>query len=281
MKRESFIKSIALLPFIAQKSRLDRLIKLLPDIKNEDAWMPAFFIGHGNPNNAFKDNPFTRQLHGLQKTLPFKPAAILVISAHYLSLDQPLLKVRPRFENEYYPVDGAINFTDTITPLVENLGIDQVTDLDHGSWPILRHMFPEKDIPLMELSIAMEQPLNYHWKLAQKLKVLRDKGVLIVGSGNVVHNLELTALKLFSLTEKPFSWAIEMDEWIKSNIDNRNYTNLFNYRSKGRLATLAINTADHYIPMLYTLSLADSKEDIVYTYEEVFGAVSMRCFKVG
>jgi 4,5-DOPA dioxygenase extradiol len=281
MERKSFLKSIAMLPVIAQGKRLDQLLRLLPELKNEETRQPVFFIGHGNPNNAFKDNPFTRQLKSLESMLPYTPAAILVISAHYLSSEQSLLKVRPHFDNEYYPVDGALELITRISPLSENMAIDQVTDLDHGAWAILRHIFPEKKIPVMELSIAMNQPLNYHWELAQKLKALRDKGVLIIGSGNVVHNLQLSALKLFSFSEKPFSWALEMDAWIKDNLDNRNFRDLFNYQIKGKAARLAINTAEHYIPMLYTLGLTENNEDLIHTYEEVFSGVSMRCFKIG
>lgn len=132
----------------------------------------------------------------------------------------------------------------------------------------------------MELSIPMNVPINYHWQLAQKLKPLREKGILIIGSGNIVHNLELTELKMLSFhRHKPYSWALEIDEWVKTNIDNRNYSALYNYPSKGKAAELAINTADHYIPMLYTLSLSGEKEAIIYTYEEVVAGVSMRCFK--
>jgi 4,5-DOPA dioxygenase extradiol len=278
MTRNHFIKMISMLPLLRPVDSVKALLDLEREIVPAPGRLPVLFFGHGDYRNAFRDNPFTRQIHSIGKELPFKPSAVLVISGHYLSAEESYLKVQPHFDSPYYPVKGAVDFGNSITA---DLGIrvDDGIDLDHGAWIILNHLFPEKDVPVMELSMPMNLPINYHWEMAQKLKPFRDKGVLIVGSGNVVHNLELSMLKKFLFIRKPFSWALEMDEWIKNNIDNRNYYNLFNYPSKGRAATLAINTADHYIPMLYILGMVDAKENIIHTYEEVFAGISMRCFK--
>lgn len=278
MKRSQFIKMFSLLPLLRPADRVSALLDLGRAAAPAQGRLPVMFFGHGDPRNAFRDNPFTRQIRSVGKALPFKPSAVLVISGHYLSTEESYLKVRPHFDSSDYPVKGAVDFEESITT---DLGIrgDHGIDLDHGAWVILNHLFPDKDVPVMELSMPMYLPLNYHWEMAQKLKPLRDKGVLIIGSGNVVHNLEMSMLKTFAFSHKPFPWALEMDEWIKTNIDNRNWQNLFNYPSMGKAASLAINTADHYIPMLYVLGLVDAKENIVHTYEEVFAGISMRCFK--
>jgi 4,5-DOPA dioxygenase extradiol len=279
MRRRDFVKGMTLLPMLQPASQLAGLLKISASLRYTDERMPAVFIGHGSPENAFRENAFTKQLGSIGESLPFVPHAVLVISAHYLTGEESLLKVQPHFDNPYYAVKGAVDFQSTITE-IKGITADSITDLDHGAWAILRHILPKRNVPVMELSIPMNARLDYHWQLAKQLKQLRDKGVLIIGSGNVVHNLERSMIRMLTPGHRPFSWALETDQWIKTNIDNRNFANLYNYQSMGRAATLAINTADHYIPMLYTLGLSDQKENIVYTYEEVFAGISMRCFKV-
>jgi len=237
----------------------------------------CFFIGHGNPQNAFRDNPFTRSLTQMGQAV--NPSAILVISAHWLSLGDTFISTRPKYENTEYKVVGAPSVADLV--MEQNTGIvsDSYRQLDHGAWAILRHIKPKADIPVLELSIDMEKPLDYHWRLSQQLRSLRDRGVLIIGSGNIVHNLELSALKFFS--SKPYGWAIEFDEWVKGRIDDRDFSSLFYYFKLGTIADRAVPTMDHYLPMLYSLALADANEPITYTYEEVFSGISMRCFRIG
>lgn len=270
MTRAEFVKALACMPMIGP-------LNLFSNLQYAETKLPLVFIGHGSPDNAFTENAFTRQLHDIGQSLPFKPAAVLVISAHYLTQEETLLKVQPYFDNAYYKVKGAVDFEKTIAG-ISGIIPDAETNLDHGAWAILRHIFPDRDVPVMELSIPMGVPLSYHWQLAQQLKDLRNKGVLIVGSGNVVHNLELSTLKMLT-GQKPYHWALEMDDWIKTNIDNRNLTDLYNYRTKGKAARLAINSSEHYIPMLYIMSMLDKHDNITHTYEEVLSAISMRCFK--
>lgn len=278
MKRRDFVKAMALLPMYRPASQLGGLLQLSKSLRYTDERMPAVFIGHGSPENAFTENAFTKQLHNIGESLPFVPHAVLVISAHYLTEEQSLVKVQPYFDNPYYAVKGAMDFQKTLTG-IEPIMADPLTNLDHGAWAILRHILPDRNVPVMELSIPMNARLDYHWQLAQQLKQLRDKGVLIIGSGNVVHNLERSMIRMLMPGHKPFSWALEMDAWIKTNIDNRDFGKLFNYQTQGKAARLAINTADHYIPMLYTVGLTNQNENIVHSYEEVFAGISMRCFK--
>jgi 4,5-DOPA dioxygenase extradiol len=276
MERKSFIKMAALLPLIPYSSQIERLLNL-PGIFQPTEKMPVFFVGHGDPENAFRDNPFTQSLKKMGNDLKRKPSAILIISGHYLTAEASYLKVPDQFNCPYYKVAGATAYRKEI-PQVE---LDDSNDLDHGAWAILKHIAPERDIPIMELSIPVSQRLDYHWNLAQHLKPLREKGVLIIGSGNIVHNLELSLLKGVFSRNKPYSWAIEFDEWVKARINERDFGSLFYYSNLGKIANKAVPTTDHYIPMLYSIALADKKEEIHYTYEEVFSAVSMRCFRIG
>jgi 4,5-DOPA dioxygenase extradiol len=158
---------------------------------------------------------------------------------------------------------------------------DPEHDLDHGAWAILRHISPKSDIPVVELSIDMTKPLDYHWDLARQLYRLRKQGVLIIGSGNIVHNLELSMLKMATLSKKPYHWAVEFDQWVKERIDARDVASLFLFQRLGKIATLAVPTSDHYIPLLYSLALAEQNDPITYTYEEVIAGVSMRCLRIG
>jgi len=280
MERKRFIKMAALLPLIPYSSQIERLLNL-PGIFQPTEKMPVFFVGHGDPENAFRDNPFTQSLRKMGTSLTRKPSAILVISGHYLTAENSWLKVPAHFNCSYYDVAGATRFSTVVPELSPQVKIDESTDLDHGAWAILRHIMPDANIPVMELSVPVSQRLDYHWNLAQQLKPLREKGVLIIGSGNIVHNLQLSLLKGTFSNGKPYSWAIEFDEWVKARINERDFGSLFYYRNLGKLARRAVPTEDHYIPMLYSIALADKHEEIHYTYEEVFSAVSMRCFTVG
>lgn len=270
----------ALLPLIPYSSQIERALNL-PGIFQPAEKMPVFFVGHGDPENAFRDNPFTQSLRKMGAGLTHKPSAILVISAHYLTAETSWLKVPAHFNCSYYDVDGATRFSTVIPELSSQVKIDESKDLDHVAWAILRHIMPDAIIPVMELSVPVSQRLDYHWQLARQLKPLREKGVLIIGSGNIVHNLQLSMLKGSFSNGKPYSWAIEFDEWVKARINERDFGSLFYYRNLGKMARRAVPTEDHYIPMLYSIALADKHEEIHYTYEEVFTAVSMRCFTIG
>jgi len=280
MERKQFIRLLSAIPLYSRQTQLRALLKL--DWRAQDeVRMPVFFVGHGDSRNAFLDNPFTRSLEQMGKSLPARPNAILVVSAHWLTLGQTLVNTKIHFDAPEYPVVGAVETGHRIVEAVPLVLQDPHRDLDHGAWAILRHIVPKADIPVIELSIDMTQPLDYHWDLARQLYRLRKQGVLIIGSGNVVHNLELTALKWALFNRKPYHWAVEFDQWVKGRIDERDITSLFLFQKLGKVATLAVPTADHYIPLLYALALADQRDPIVYTYEEVIAGMSMRCLRIG
>jgi 4,5-DOPA dioxygenase extradiol len=259
--------------------------------------MPVLFIGHGNPMNALYDNSFTQSLKrtGDEFINEKRPKAILVISAHWLT-DGSYVNVSPNPEIIYdfsgfpdelykvqYPASGSPEYAHQTKEIISS--VEETTDwgIDHGSWTVLKHMFPMADIPVFQLSIDYPKPLQYHFDLAKQLRPLREKGVLIIGSGNIVHNLRLSFQSLRERGEEfVYDWVVEFDQWAKEKIDNRDVKSLINYKSAGEPGKLSVPTIDHYVPMLYSLALSDKNENIVYTHEEVtFGAMSMRCFKIG
>jgi 4,5-DOPA dioxygenase extradiol len=259
--------------------------------------MPLLFIGHGNPMNALYDNSFTKSLTrvGYEFKDEKRPKAILVVSAHWLT-DGTFVNVSPDPELIYdfsgfpdelfqvrYPASGSPEYAHQVKKLIASVEETEEWGIDHGSWTVLKHMFPNADIPVFQLSIDYEKPLKYHFDLAKQLKPLREKGVLIIGSGNIVHNLRLSFQGVREQGENfVYDWVTEFDEWAKEKINGRDFKSLINYESAGTIAKLAVPTVDHYVPMLYTLALAGKNENIIYTHEEVtFGAMSMRCYKIG
>ncbi len=256
--------------------------------------MPALFVGHGNPMNALYDNAFTRSLASVGKAIgELEPRAVLVISAHWLSRGTQV-SVTPHpgtihdfggFPDELYgiqyPAPGAPAEAREARRLLAHYAAEEDArrGLDHGAWTILRHMFPAAALPTFQVSIDYLRPPEHHYALARELQLLREKGVLIIGSGNIVHNLQLVD---FADEAKPYDWAIEFDELLKSRLQARDYSGLVDYPSLGSGARLAVPTNDHYLPMLYTLGVSASGEELTFFHEEIQNAsISMRCFQLG
>ena len=260
--------------------------------------MPVLFIGHGSPMNVVSDNAFTQGLVNLGKTLP-RPKAILVISAHWLTLGTKILCVdKPRtihdfggFPQELYqiknPSPGLPELTNEVCKQVQayNITCDYEWGYDHASWTILKHLYPNADIPVLELSLDYRfsewnlKPMEYHYNLAKELNFLRESGVLIIGSGNIVHNLGIIS---WEVDAPVMNWAKELDESVKKNLLVKNHYELINCRLMGEVANLGIPTWDHYLPMIYTIALQKEEEMIEFTHEGFqHGSVSMRCFQIG
>lgn len=261
--------------------------------------MPVLFIGHGSPMNIVLSNRFTQSLADLGRSLP-RPEAVMVISAHWLTRGSFVTCMdRPRmiydfygFPQELYRVKygcpGAPSCAQRVTGPDIGDGVircDQSWGLDHASYSILRHMFPAADVPVFEMSLDYSmhdwhpKPVRQHYLLGKKLRALRDRGVLIIGSGNMVHNLQLIDP---DIDAPPYGWAREADEWMQSNLVNGDHHALVGYPSDGDQASLAIPTLDHYLPMIYALSLQDEGEELRFTYEGFqHGSVSMRGFRIG
>ena len=258
--------------------------------------MPVLFVGHGSPMNALEDNPFTRSLRSTGENLRQKhqPSAILVVSAHWLTQGS-FVNVAPKPETIHdfggfpqalfdmqYPAPGAPEQAKEAAKLSAFLHESDDWGLDHGAWTILHHLFPEADIPVFQMSIDYYQPMQYHLDLAKELRSLREKGVLIIGSGNIVHNLRMSMSRFQTNDPRPFDWAVEFDQWTLDKITHRDFQSLTNYEQAGAAGKLSVPTVDHYVPLLYSVGLADEKDDIRQTYEEVtFGGMSMRTFQIG
>jgi 4,5-DOPA dioxygenase extradiol len=255
--------------------------------------MPVLFVGHGNPMNAIQDNAFTQRLAGLGQEIQ-RPKAILCISAHWLSagtwvtrMDQPkTIHDFYGFPDELfavqYPAPGSRALAEQIQALSSRpkiQGDDSAWGLDHGTWAILRKMYPDADIPVVQLSIDMSEPPEFHMELGKTLSKLREQGVLIVGSGNIVHNLRKAD---WSKSLQGFDWAIEFDEWTKQQLLKGDYASLAQDYRKTLAGQLSVPTPDHYYPLLYTLGAADSKDQVQFEFEGYdMGSISMRCFTLG
>jgi len=268
----------------------EKLFSQVADLEKTER-MPVFFVGHGHPINAIADNSFTRHLAKQEKVIP-KPKAILMISAHWLTRGT-YVSVNPTPETIYdfgrfddrlfkikYPAKGSPQTAKEVINDAANSNIKILEDiemgLDHGAWTILKHLYPLADIPVFQMSIDYSKPIEFHYQLGQKLQAFRDKGILIIGSGNVVHNLY--DLDWYNMNAKPIGYSIEFDNYVKTNIDNRNFDNLIHYQKIGALAQKAHPTNDHYLPLLYTLGASTEKDTITHTYEEIhYGGISMRC----
>ncbi len=255
--------------------------------------MPVLFIGHGSPMNAIQDNAFTQALKKIGAGLE-KPRTILCVSAHWLtektfvtSSEHPkMIYDMYGFPEALYKINYAAPGNLKIAQEIQNqfdqplVRLDgQKWGFDHGSWSILKFLFPLANIPVLQLSLDMTKPPQYHFEIGQKLKSLRESGVLIIGSGNVVHNLRNISS---NENEEAFCWAVEFDEWIKQKLVDRDYSPLMNDYNKSKVGQLSVPTLDHYLPMAYVLGASSKNDELKFEYEGMQnGSISMRCFRFG
>jgi 4,5-DOPA dioxygenase extradiol len=255
--------------------------------------MPVIFVGHGNPMNALWNNKITKAWANIGNKIP-RPKAILAISAHWYI---PQLAVTamstPRTIHDFvgfprdlyqvsYPAPGDIDLAnlvqDLLSPKVVNL--DDQWGLDHGTWSVLCHIYPKADIPVVQLSIDQTKSAAFHYEIGKKLVPLRKEGVLIIGSGNLVHNLY--AYDWNRQLEKPFEWAIRFEEKVRELLLATDDESLINYKALGNDATLSIPTPDHYLPLLYIIACRDEGEKITFPVEGIDGgSISMLSVQIG
>jgi len=299
MERKQFLKSMASMPLLA--AGMGPLLSTAVDLnalnslsrgfaKSERT--PLIFIGHGHPMNALLDNSFTQTLAKIGSNIE-RPSAIMVISAHwathgtFVSINpQPKAiydfgRIDDRLFHVQYAPPGHPDLAKQLIAVAPHHAIqaDLGMGLDHGAWTVLKHMFPIADVPVFQMSIDMSQPPAYHFQLASALKKMREKGVLIIASGNIVHNLRV--LDWQNIDAKPFDWAVEFDELVKAKLSSQDFQALVHYERFGSISQMAHPTNDHYLPMLYTLGLADKHESVTYLYEGIqYGSASMRCFQI-
>ncbi len=252
--------------------------------------MPCLFLGHGNPMNAIERNSFHLSWEDLAQQIP-TPESILCISAHWetdgvwvTSTDKPstihdFFGFPQALFDVQYPAPGDPALAQHVVDLLKDVEaqLDEKRGLDHGTWSVLKAMYPKANIPVVQLSIDTHKPGSYHYQLAKKLAPLRHQGVLVLASGNMVHNL-----RLFSFRDQtPADWALEADEFMVTNVLANNHETLINYDRMGPHAQLAIPTPEHYIPLLYCLALIESKDSKQILNRQVHSSLSMTSIIVG
>lgn len=261
-----------------------------------DSLMPVLFIGHGTPMNAIENNEFSRKWQNLGKTLP-RPKAIVCISAHWETADLMVTAMdKPKTIHDFggfpeelyrqqYPAAGSPALADTVRDSIKGFEIEKDFrwGLDHGSWCFLKHMYPDADIPVVQLSIDYTQDMQYHYDLGRELAFLRRKGVLIAGSGNMIHNLRLarSSEKGFNY-EFAYEWAEKLNLIMKEKIMSREHSSLINYQTLSRDANLGIPSEEHYIPLIYTLALQEEGEQVkIFSDKIIAGSLSMTSLVIG
>jgi 4,5-DOPA dioxygenase extradiol len=253
--------------------------------------MPVLFIGHGSPMNIIMDNDFTRSLVKLGTSLP-APKSILVISAHWLARASLVTCAKnpeqlydffgfpPELYRYRYPCPGApgdAQMVSRITKYMVNCSMEW--GLDHASWAVLKHMYPRADIPVFEMSLNAAMDAGYHYELSRRLAPLRREGILIIGSGNIVHNLGIMD---YDMEAEPQGWAVDIDEKLRSLLVNGDHSSLVNYEGLGKNMALAAPTNDHYLPMVSALGLQERDDQIYFFHEGIqHGSISMRSFLIG
>ena len=255
--------------------------------------MPTVFFGHGSPMNALDDNVYTRAWRALGAAIP-RPRAVLCVSAHwYVPGAAVTAHENPKTIHDFggfsrelyevsYPAPGAPDLAVRVARLLapDQVLIDRSWGLDHGTWSVLVHLYPAADVPVIQLSLDATQPASWHYALARRLSPLRDEGVLIAGSGDLVHNLRLYSWKRRDVP--PLDWAVRFETFARERIEARDFAPLVAYDTLGRDAELAIPTPDHYLPLLYVLAQHDDGEPISFPVEGFDGgAVSMLAVQVG
>ncbi len=294
MDRKTFLKLLGILPLTAAMNKLQDLNSLSSSLPKTEK-MPVLFLGHGSPMNAIEENEFVAGFRNAAKSIP-KPSVILCISAHWYTKGTKVtaMEMPPTIHdfggfpqelfNVQYPAPGSPELATKTKELLlpTEVELDDKWGLDHGAWSVIKHMYPEANIPVIQLSIDYTKPPEYHFKLAQQLQTLRHKGVLIIGSGNIVHNLHLVDFRNLHVDNYGFDWAIEAHEKVNNWLLDGNYNPLFNYQEQGKALQLAVPTPDHYLPLLYTLGLKNNKDELSLFNDKLLGgSLSMTSVKIG
>ncbi|HEY0272673.1 MAG TPA: 4,5-DOPA dioxygenase extradiol [Chitinophaga sp.] len=255
--------------------------------------MPVLFIGHGSPMNGIATNEFTENWRQLGQTIP-APSAVLVISAHWLSRGTRITAMDfPKTLHDFggfppelfavqYPAPGSPQLAQETARIIRSVHVEEDHDwgLDHGAWTVIKQMYPAADIPVLQLSIDYTQPPQYHYNLARELMALRRKGVLILGSGNMVHNLRMVAWEM--MNGGGYDWALEINEQFKHFIQKGNHAALIRYDQLGRAARLAIPTPEHYLPLIYIMGLQQQQDTVrLFNDKAIGGSLTMTSVQIG
>ena len=294
MDRKEFLKTVGLLPLLgcAKKSNeLNKLNEKLPATEK----LPALFLGHGSPMNAIEENDFVRGFRSIGLGIE-RPKAILCISAHWETNGTYVTAMEnPKTIHDFggfpkelfdvqYPAPGNPALAIETQAMIKstNVQLDQNWGLDHGAWSVIKHLYPAADIPVVQMSLDYSKPPSYHYELAKELSVLRSRGILIIGSGNMVHNLGMIAWDKMHLPGYGYEWANEASDQMKKYISQKNHLNLINYTNQGKAWKLAIPSPEHYLPLLYILALQEENDHPEFFNDTVVaGSLTMTSVKIG
>ena len=296
MERKRFLKLITtgatIMTGINTLSSFTAFTNTLPE---QDFLMPVLFVGHGSPMNGIEDNEFSRRWTTMAKEIP-TPKAVLVVSAHWFTRGTHITAMDfPETIHDFggfpkelfavqYPAPGNPALAKETASLIHTAKVEMSHDwgLDHGTWTIVRHMYPKADIPVLQLSIDYTKNAAFHYELAKEIYSLRKKGVLIIGSGNLVHNLGMVAWDKLNEPEYGYDWAFKINNTFKELISAGSHDRLIDYNKLGKEAHLAIPTPEHYLPLIYTLGLKGAKDDVSFFNDKaVGGSLTMTSVKFG
>ncbi|MEN5085419.1 4,5-DOPA dioxygenase extradiol [Sphingobacterium sp. PCS056] len=294
MNRKKFITAMAALPLTGAALKVSSLRELSQNFEATEKF-PVLFLGHGSPMNAIEENEFVDGFRNIGKTFE-KPTAILVISAHWETRgtfvtameNPPTIHDFGGFPQALfdvqYPAPGSPALAQETKRIITKTDVllDNKWGLDHGAWSVVKHLYPDAAVPVIQMSIDYTQPASYHYELAKELASLRQKGVLIIGSGNMVHNLRMVAWDKLNESGFAWDWALEAKEKMKQYIMEGNHHALIDFRNQGKAFDLAIPTPEHYLPLIYSLALKDKQDDLfLFNDSSVGGSLAMTSLKIG
>lgn len=292
MNRKNFLKTLALFPLAGSIMNLNEFHTQSKLFSKTDK-MPMLFLGHGSPMNAIEENQFVQEFRQQATLLP-KPNAILCISAHcytkgtfVTAMEQPKTIhdfggfPKELYEVEYPALGSPMLAAETIRLANASIKEDLNWGLDHGAWSVIKHLYPKADIPVVQLSLDYTQSSEYHFKLGKMLSELRHRGVLIIGSGNIIHNLRLVDFNALDKIGYGFDWAIEAHATINQLLHKGDFNALVSYQKLGKSVQLAVPSPDHYLPLLYILALKDDKDSLsLFNDKLLAGSLSMTSVKI-
>lgn len=293
MKRKQFLKLAS--TGVISMSTLSAFKNFTNSLGESEELMPVLFIGHGSPMNGIEDNEFSQRWAQMAKEIPV-PKAVLVVSAHWFTRGTHITAMDfPDTIHDFggfpqalfdvqYPAPGNAELAKETAALIHTADVGLAHDwgLDHGTWTVVRRMYPEATIPVLQLSIDYTKPPQYHYDLAKEIYALRKKGVLIIGSGNMVHNLRMVSWEKIDAPGFGFDWALKMNDTFKELITSGMHDKLIKYEALGKDAMLAIPTPEHYLPLLYTLALQGKNDALSFFNDKaVAGSLTMTSVKIG
>ena len=293
MQRKTFIKMLGMTTLSSGIVGLSSLEKWTDQMTNAER-MPVLFLGHGSPMNAIEENEFVAGFRDQATKIP-TPKAIICVSAHWFTRGTKVTAMEmPKTIHDFggfpdalyqvqYPAPGDPALAKEAAQLLAPTQVDEDHHwgLDHGAWSVIKHMYPQANIPVIQMSIDYTKPASYHFDLAKRLAILREKGILIIGSGNIVHNLGLVDWPNVNKVDHGFDWAVEAKSKINHWMSEGNFEPIVQYEKQGRAIQLAAPSPDHFLPLVYTLGLKTAKDQLsLFNDKLLAGSLSMTSVRI-